>query len=37
MIQSIPVETVRGDLLVVLQEAFESVQGLFLDKGTSLL
>jgi hypothetical protein len=37
MTQSIPVETVRGDLLVVLQEAFESVQGLFLDKGTSLL
>lgn len=36
MSASIPVEKFTTELLLVIKEAFESVEGIFLDKGTSL-
>lgn len=36
MSQSIPVELFRSELLTLLEETFEQVQGIFLDRGTSL-
>ena len=37
MTTSIPVERFTNELFFVIEEAFESVHGIFLDKGTSLL
>lgn len=37
MTTSIPVERFTNELMFVIEESFESVHGIFLDKGTSLL
>ncbi len=37
MTDTIPVSLFTGDLLFIMEETFESVHGVFLDKGNSLL